>query len=244
MTTLTTIINNAFRESGITAVGTTPDTNESAEALTILVNYINSLFFDELGEFLTSYNVGTNGITYGPPDDQTITTVVKTNSQLQCNLTGPTTLYLPPIPSDGSLLNVLDISGNFATFPLTLNGNGRTINGAASLVLNTNASNTLFEYDDIQGRWNIVTIPALGTDVSPFKSQFDDMLVIALAMRLNPRYGAETHPETIEYFNRLMKQFKRRYNHSEEMDSEHGLTCLPSNPFKGFFGFPSFSKGH
>lgn len=243
MTTISTLVNAAFRESGITAVGTLPDANESAEATTLLINYIASLYNDEIGEFLIPYNVGTNGITYSPSSDQQYSTVIKTESRLVCNLSGPMTLYFPPVPQDGSIIAVVDSLGNFATNPLTLNGNGRMINGSPTAVLNTNNANITYLFDGTTSAWSTIVLPASGSDSSPFNTKYDDMLIIWLAMRINPRYGADTHPETVAVFNRLNKQFKRRYNHNEEVHSEYGIVWLPSHPLRGIWDIDTFNRG-
>jgi hypothetical protein len=243
MTTLTTIVNNAFRESGITPVGVTPDTAEASEALTLLCNLIASLYTDDIGETLTPYNVGANGISYPTTSEHIVSTLIPINSALACNLTAPLTLYLDPLPHDGALITIFDASSNFATNNLTINGNGRKIAGSTSpLVLNSNGVTVTYMYNVGTG-WSAVVTLSLGTDVSPFASKYDDMLSIMLALRINPRYGAEAAPETLAYLKKLHKQFKAQYRHKEEVSSENGITALYSNPYWRFRRRVNFGVG-
>lgn len=243
MTTLTTIVNNAFRESGITPVGVAPDTAEFNEALGLLCNLISALYTDDIGTTLTPYNVGNNGVIYPTTSDKTVFTLIPQNAMLACNLTSPLTLYFDPIPHDGALVTFFDASNNFATNNLTIMGNGRRIaNSTSPLVLNTNGANVTYMYNAGVG-WTAVTTLSAGTDNSPFASKYDDMLSILLALRINPRYGAEMDPQTSAYFKKLQKQFKAQYRHKEEVTSEDGLIALSSNPYWRFIRNSNFRTG-
>lgn len=240
MTTLTSIINSAFREGGIVAVGDTPGTNEAAEALPILINLINSIFHDELGEFLTIYNVGSNGVTYPSDCDHTVSLKIPANSRLICNLSSPTTLYLPPAPEDGTMVAFKDNRGNFATNPLTIDGNGRLVNGGYTAVLNTNSYGMTWIYLIDSGQWAPIPSLSLGSDFSPFPSIYDDMLSIMLLVRIAPRYGASVAEETLSTLNRLKKKFKTQYKVRKEQNSEIGLLYLTR---RRFAVSNSFNKG-
>lgn len=240
MALLSDIINAAYRESGITAVGASPTAAEQAEALTILINLISSVYQEEVGEFLVSYNVGSNGVTYGPSDDYVVDTIIPENARLKCNLSAPTTLYLPARPHDGSLLQIQDIAGNFATYNLTLNPNGRKINGGvASVVLNTNGYNTSWIFTENSG-WNSIGTLSAASDTFPFDALYTDLFSILLAMRLNPRYGADTPPTALDTVRRMKRRFSAQYKHTQEVASEDGLLYIPSRRFRRL---ANFAKG-
>lgn len=65
-------------------------------------------------------------------------------------------------------------------------------------------------------------------DVSPLPSAFDDLLVTALALRLNPAYGAQTPQEMVDVFSRMRRLFKARYSQQREVNSEDALIYLPT----------------
>lgn len=230
MTTLRDIVQRGFRESGIVGVGTQPDGDEFDEAFDHLQTIIRSLFGNELGDPLTTYDVGLSGV-QNSPNVVDVTDVteqfVPDNTRLIFNAEGPTSLYLNPTPRDGTRLAILDNLGNFSTLNVTLYGNGRRIEGAASLVLNTDQISREWFYRDDLGNWVRVT-DLTPSDDSPLPEEFDDLLITLLAIRINPRYGAETNQETSDVLKRMRSQLRSRYRQNTEMSSELGLILMPS----------------
>lgn len=246
MATLNSIVNSAFRESGIVAIGVTPDTNEASEALAHLQNIISSLSGFESGEMLTPVDVGQNGVQYPPINynNYQYAAYLKEDCRLLCNLSQSTTLYLPPVPNDGATMAAVDLSGNFATYPLIINGNGRQIEGAPSVTLNTNGQSKSWLYRDDLGSWALVS-PLTGTSNSPYPSMYDELLTIMLCKRINPRYGAETAPETEEVYKRLIRHFQAQYRQEREKQVEDGLIRLPGQ--RKFFPISytnNFTRGY
>lgn len=235
MSTIREIIIDAYRESGIVATGEEPDADQLDEALRRINVLYDSLFGNELGENLVVVNYGRNNITnsFGISEDissEIDSTFIPTNLRLMLNIGEAGTLYLDPNPRDGARLGVIDSSGNLATYNLTINGNGRKIESAVSVTLNTNGLNREWFYRADLGNWTRVTDLLVG-DTSPLPSEFDDLLSTMLAIRLNPRHGAETSNEMLETLKRARKMFRARYSQVTEQDSEMGLYRLPSTKF-------------
>jgi len=224
MTLISAIITDAFRESNKIAVGTAPTTAMQTEALTLLNRIFASVMGWEVGENLRQWPVGTTGYVEAPAGASSDLWVYPpTNSMLACNLSSAQTIYLPQQPSDGARIGVQDLQGNFATYNLTLNGNGRTIEDAATLTLSTNSLNRSWFFRADLGDWVRFTDLAL-TDALPFPSEFEDFFVIALAIRLAPRLGPPIGAETLAAYKRSQQQFIARYVQSQPLEVNAGIS--------------------
>ncbi|MBU6231611.1 hypothetical protein KGP36_02990 [Patescibacteria group bacterium] len=231
-TPISSIISDAFRENNLTAVGVAPSDAEQAEALVLLNRYIDSLFGAEMGENLVNIPFGLNNVDTTAILPMYYNDIVQTylpvNTRLLCNLQGPETVEMPPQPFDGSRMQFVDASGNFQTYPLTVKGNGRNIQGNPSITLSTNNYNQAFFYRADLANWEQVNDLAI-TDVSPFPHDFDDMLVIGLADRLLTRNGLALSDSSAARLKKLRNQFWARYAQNTEVASEQALIRLPSN---------------
>lgn len=238
MTTIRQIITDTFREAGILATGEEPDADQLDEALRRLNTLYKSLFGAELGEPLLPVNYGTQGLTnsFALDEDQASeinSTYVPSNSRLIFNIGSAVTLYLPPKPMDGARFGVIDNSGNLATYNVTVDANGRKIESASTLTLNTNSLNREWFYRADLAEWKRVADLLVG-DESPLPAEFDDFLVTLLAFRLNPRYGAETDQNMIEILKRMRRLFRARYRQVTEMPSEAALYRLTTHKTYAF----------
>lgn len=153
---------------------------------------------------------------------------VQPQSRLICNLTVPTTFYLDPQPQDGQRLSVVDASDNFDINSLTLNGNGRLIEDATTLELDTALDRRQWVYRSDQSNW-ISIVPLDADDEMPFPEEFDDYFIIMLASRLNPRYGKPLTAESAARLDQQRTQLFYRYNQSRLRSAE-----LPPNRQVGF----------
>ena len=145
MTTVTQVIKDAFRVSNITAAGTSPTTPQETEALRYLSRIVLSTLGHEAGEPFTNIPIGDANISrpsgypwYGQVPDVT-DWFVPENVRLMVNSNEETTVYLHPDPDDGARFAFIDLAGNLATNNLIVNGNGRNIDGSASITLNTDS---------------------------------------------------------------------------------------------------------
>lgn len=248
MSTNRDIVTKALRESGIIEIGTDPEADKFEETLDLLQELYSSFFGNELGEQLTDVNYGTNGLTNGYALDsdssQVIdSTFVPTNIRLILNVDAAETLYLHPNPTDGARFAVIDNSGNLGNHNVTLQGNGRNIENANNVVLATNSINREWFYRADLGTWTRVTgIEA--DDESPLPKEFNILLRTALAIMVNPRYGAQTSQETSDILKRAKKQFRARYRQVMQQDAEDALLFIPSNrPWRYTNSANNFNRG-
>lgn len=255
MTTIRQLVTDAFREAGIIAVGSTPDADEFDEGMRRINTLIRGLFGNELGEPLKAVNFGSSGLTNSYAKDRDLSSEIESvyipsNVRLIFNNNEAETLYLNPTPNDGARLGVIDNSGNFATYNLVLNGNGRKIELFNSVVLATNGLNREWFYRADLGNWMRVS-DLVPDDQSPLPSEFDDLLTTLLAFRISTRYGAETSSETGEVLRMMRNKFRARYRQSQEQDVDMGLYRLTRNNYgiinnygtRNNYGKSSFDRG-
>jgi hypothetical protein len=228
MALVTEIVKDAYREANLIPITQSPTLDEQTEALRLLNRFVRSIFGNEAGDRLQSFPVGTNNVATTaslPTYNFTGANYVPLNSRLMFNVTAPTTVNLHPDPEDGSRVAVVDASGNFGTNAVTLNGNGRKIDGASTVLLNSPGVQKEWFYRSDLGSW--MAISALGlNDTFPFPLEFEDLFVIGLATRLNPRNGVSIDDQAMMNFRRMRGLFRARYSQSIQMETEDGLIRL------------------
>lgn len=230
MTLVSQIITDAFRQGNLLAVGASPTSNQSVEALRYLNRLVKSVFGHELGEALVAVPVGRQNLVRpaGYPGYNTTPGgdwFVPKNSRLVFNLTEAVSIYLHPAPNDGSRFGVVDSSGNLSTYPATIYGNGQTIEDTASLVLNTDDLAREWFYRADLADWMRLS-PLEEDDTFPFPEEFDDFFITMLAVRLNPAYGITIDNQSTATLARSERQLKARYAQHRPIASETGLIRL------------------
>lgn len=233
MTTCATLIKEAYRESNLIAITATPTIEETAEALSLLNSIVLTFIGQELGELLEDRNVGDNNVTRQEYEqnwlDNTLAnSFLPLNLRVVANLTEAKTIYLHPRPFDGARFGVVDPSENLSTYNLTFNGNGRKVEDSQQIVLATDGISREWFYRADLSDWVRVTDLEVD-DESPFPRQFDDILIIALATRLNPRNGVAADPQTAARYANVLKKFRSTYKQSKQMSSEMALALV--NPW-------------
>lgn len=215
MTLVSSIIQQAYRESNIKARVAPITSDESAEALVLLQNIVMSTMGDEVGYKLEDWDVQSasnitepTGVTLTAP--QAAAWIVAPSARLICNLAAPLTLVLDPKPMDGQTFAVIDAAGGFATNNLTLNGNGRL---PISNVLNTNGFSGQWMYRADTATWTAIT-NFLTTDQFPFPQDFDDYFIISLALRIDPRNGKQLGQSSAARMEQQRLQLVDRYRQS------------------------------
>lgn len=237
MTTALSIITDAYREGNLIPVGSTPTDAEQAEALRALNRFISGVFGEEMGENLVDwpaplpqrtapvaanypqlpYPMGLDGDLLGVPLPTSLSNDFSfyppKNSRIVFGGVSAT-LYLPEQPDDGSRMAVVQGSGagddGTAGSILTLNGNGRTIEGANTLELTDPITPKQWLYRADLGDWIAVTTLAIGDEL-PFPDDLDDLWICMLAIRLSPRYGKAVQDGTSSTAVRMMKKLKAKY---------------------------------
>lgn len=231
MTLVSEIIRDAYRESNLIAISANPTDPENAEALRFLNRFVSGVYGNEAGEELKTILIGSGHIRrpqgypfYDQVPDQT-TWFLPQNVRMVLNLTAPQKIALDPNPQDGQRFAFVDVSGNLSTNNLTIDGNGRKIDGGFFALYQTDGYSAEYMYRADLGVWLAVT-PLLLTSTMPFQTEFDDMFVIAVAMRLNPRHAVTMDPQSSAVYAKLMRQFTAQYRQHQEVGSELGLLRL------------------
>ncbi len=231
MTIVSQIITDAYRESNNIAVGQIPSAEEQAEGLAIFNRLLLSVFGNEVGDGVATISVGNNNVSasYVRNIDTIPSSAYLTQStRIVFNNQTAQTVLLNPDPRDGERLIIQDASSNFATYPVTIKGNGRTIDGATQVVLNTNGLKRQYFYRGDTNDWQSISPLAL-TDTFPFPAEFEDFFIIGVALRVNPRSGVSLDQQSIEAYKRLKRQFTARYSISNKQPSEYGLQLSTHN---------------
>lgn len=246
MGTIKSIIKYAYREGGLIQIGSDPSSVQLAEGLYALEAVISSMYGNEIGEPFVD-------VFYGVPEDansfakdldiqnEIDRLYVLPNVRLNTHLSSSKTIYLNPSPNDGERFGVIDLGGNFSVYNLRLNGNGHKIEEAASKVLLEDGLIKSWIFRADLGQWSLVEGLNENSN-SPFPPEFDNLLSIKLAMRLNPRYLVTADPQTIDEYRRLLKIFKARYKQKRETPVEEAL--LRTNSNKNFSLFANYSSKH
>lgn len=220
MITAKQIIKNGFRELNLLSVKEAVVPGQEAEALELLNTFLNSLYGVELGEFSLDWPVPPS--TTAPvlsnfpqrPVNKNLPADVwpfpPGNVRLLLNLKADTKIFLPQAPDDGARIQIVNI-GPATTFKLTLDGNGRLVDGGTTFTDLPSALtgvNLLYRAD--LGDWIDVKNMVL-TDFSPLPAVYDDLLAIGVAIRLGPRYGRAVSKESAGRFLQLVKRLKAQY---------------------------------
>lgn len=227
MTTTTAIIRDAYREANLIAVGTQPSSEQQTEGLERLSSMVAGVYGFDVGEQLQDWMVGTLG-----QDQRELGSWSELewrypipNSRLLLNHGAAQTIFLPYHPEDGSRIQVIDITGTLSTRPITLDGNGRLIEGQRTLVLNTDSLNRTWFFNEQLSNW--VALDALQIDAQmPFPPEFDDYFIIRLAARLNPRYGRSLSDLSLMRLGEVAEQLQARYRQKRTMPAPSAVRHL------------------
>lgn len=218
MTLVSEILLAGFRESNTLALGQVPQQIQLDEALPLLQRILLSCVGAEVGYIMEDWNI--SDTSYTRPSGVPIPTAkiaaftVRPNSRLICNLAAALVLKLDALPQDGQRFSAVDAKNDFLNHTLTLNPNGRKIQGStANLVLNVNGTSKQWIYRSDLADWVILDTLA-PTDEMPFPEDFDDYFAILLAMRINPRYGKALDQQSQTRFTMQQLQFVNRYTQS------------------------------
>jgi hypothetical protein len=222
------IIKDAFREANLIPITQSPTLDEQVEALRLLNRFVRSIFGNEAGDKLQPFSVGVNNVNTTaalPTYNFSAPNYVPLNARLMVNNTVAQTAQLHPDPEDGSRVAVVDSTGNFNTVNFTLSGNGRKIDNLNTAVLSTAGIRKEWFYRADLGSWMAITDLGLN-DQFPFPLEFEDLFVIGLATRLNPRNGVSIDDQAMMNYQRQKNLFRARYSQSIQHESEQGLLRL------------------
>lgn len=213
MTLVGSIIEDAFRESNIVGETNDPTPVQAREALRLLNQLFATIYGDEAGEMLQDWPLGNFGresplYNLGWTDEQINRPII--NSRMLVLNEQAKTIYLTLQPQDGSRMGIADPFARLASVPVTIDANGRTIEGSATLLLDTNGLYQEWFYRADLGNWMRLTNVTSG-DEMPFPADFDLFFILLLAMRINPRYGRTMDPQSERIFKSERRKFVARY---------------------------------
>lgn len=223
MTACSVIIQRAYRQSNIIPIGTTPSVPQVTEALAVLNSGMSSIigngFFENLQDWPIPAVQRVGGVAANPPLRPGSGVPI---SQLNNAYPGKNmrivwdgseqTAYMPENPPDGAVMCLVQSVGNGHQNPglLTLNGNGRTVEGAAAY-LSTTATKRQWLYRADLADWVQIKSPMLAADDIPFPDDFDDYWIAALTIQLSPMYGKTIQAATSATVTRTLLTMKARY---------------------------------
>lgn len=211
MATTLDIITGGYRESNLIGINAAPTAAEQTQGLELLRDILSSVLGYQIGEKLIDWPVGTVNYENGLPGwTQEIWSRPWANHRLVLNLNAPQTIYFPCKPDNGARMAVVDIIGNVGTYNVVLMGNGRNIQGAAQITLNTDSVNRSWIYRADLGDWIVETPVELGGDM-PYPSAFDGFFKTKLAMRINPRYGRSMMQESVAELDSMQEKLRAAY---------------------------------
>lgn len=238
MTIASAIITAAYRQENIIAAGTTETSAEQTEALALLNDLMYEVIGTELGELVCDWVIPRAQTApfkernpYDPYAERTTNENLNmqpiANSRLLTKISAAKTVYFPEWPSDGARMTLADVGSTSAT--LTLDGNGRQIEDAASvnITVPTTTEREWFYRADLSN-WVRLTDLALGTE-QPFPRKYDRMLVTGLAIQLAPHTGREPKQITVDTFEKLRAKFKAQYKQVMPTPATHHLGNVQSH---------------
>jgi hypothetical protein len=244
MATALVILEDAHRESNITPMGATLNATQITESLRRLKALIASALGDDIGHPLEDWPVGVANYDDSMSGWSSADWAYpRSNVRLVLNIDSVQSIYLPFQPEDGARIALVDSGGNLATYNVTVYGNGRKVEGAASVTLSTDGESREWFYRADLGDWKLVSELADETVDMPFPSEFDDYWVMRLAMRLNPRYGRALTDESKARLAEVRNQIQARYTQRRRIHVEPGALQTnrasygrPVDPYNPGFG--------
>lgn len=213
-------IKAGYREANIIVIGESPSDDENAEALSRLNDFRDALFGSELGENLEDWAVPPPSAQSAIPENlvspnlgSTWYLCPRTNSRLLVRALVATTIKFPENPNDGSRIAFVDIGSN--SVDLTLNGNGRLIEGQPLLVDTPQAfAGKQWFYRADLASWEAVEDLTLADNL-PLPREYNDLFICYVAIRMSPRHSQEVSEKTVAVFDKLLKQAKARYRQTQ-----------------------------
>lgn len=250
MTLISSLITDAFREGNILPLTKAPNDNQVTEALRLYNQNILSIYGSEAGETLNDWPLGSFSVDEpGFVDPRSLYCIQRPsiNRRLIATNADAITVYLTEYPQDGSRMGIIDPFGRLADVPVTLDANGRTIEGNPTKVLNVNGTSQEWFYRADKGDW-VKLSSLLATDDNPFPADFDIFFYIGLALRLNPRYGREMDPQTAGIFKKQANQFTARYLQSQPLELDDSISWpfmsrQTYDPQRAFSSNAAFNRG-
>jgi hypothetical protein len=228
MTLTSKIITSAFRESNLILIGTEPSELQKQEAIDALNRIVLAAYGYEVGRQFVDWPVGQQGISAEDTTtwSQNEWAYPPANMRLIAASTTPQTIYLHPQPSDGARMALIDPAGLLAGAPMTIDGNGRRVQGSGSVVVDASVPRVWFYRSDL-GDWVVLSeLTAAVDEQFPFPADFDDYFIVSLAARMNPRYGRAMSEQSAAALVRSLEKLRARYMQYTGIAGDKALSNL------------------
>jgi len=207
-------IRRAYREANINVIGDAPSDDQNDEALGILNDFWRTVLGHEFGENLSEWPIPGSGCI---PENlvssnQGLTWYLQlvSNVRVIFALTGqPTTVKFPLNPKPGARISTVDM--NSTSTDLTLDGNGRMIEGQTTLVDDvTNLTGKSWFYRDDLASWELIADMTIDGSL-PLPNDFNDLFITYTALRLCGPNSVEPPPMTAEAYKNVLGRARARY---------------------------------
>lgn len=226
MTTAREIIKQAYRESNVLIIGATPTDDQNDEGLAKLNALISSALGFTAGEGYTHWPVGTEGVDeINAGWSSTDWSMPPVNVRMMVTTTEEQTITLPPFPNNGARIAVIDVTETGGSRNMTIEGNGRLIEGAASITFDLEDVNMEWLYRDDIATWVLLASLDIDDDM-PFPIRYDQFFETRLAMRFNPRYGRTMDQQTLAVLNEASNQLKAEFRQKIPSRTDPGVTAM------------------
>ncbi|MBL4753627.1 MAG: hypothetical protein JKY52_08565 [Flavobacteriales bacterium] len=217
MTSLTTIMTEAYARIGNKPSGNPIPDEKAARGIRVLNSILDGLPSRGVGDILTTRRIDSSFAVLNP-------------SIIHVIATGAVTLTMPKKPHDGYRVKILDVGTNFSTNNLTVDRNGWLIAGAASnVVLSTNGQSKEYFFRADLGDWKDITQPLLGGNEIPYPVEHDDGLEAILALRLAENTGSEVTPLLVNAASVGLSRLRARYLPDLTVNLDYALYRTPSH---------------
>lgn len=216
------VVRLGFRRGNVIPLGATPTAGEQSEAVLLLNNFYRTLLGTEIGEHFIDWPVPN---TQPPPINLPVLTDSVSastwylypvqNVRMLTKLTAATTIYFPSDPDDGARMSIVDIGSS--AVQITLNGNGRLIEGNATLVEETPTllSRVSWFYRGDKASWERVATIALADTEMPIDDSLDELWINYLAMIAAPGNSQESAAEVVAAYQSALARAKARYRQTQ-----------------------------
>lgn len=241
--TVSNLIQRAYRENNLIPIGKEPTEVEINESLEVYRSLVASYYGAQVGTLLQDWEAPPSPTSPQPsrfpnyPQKPYVPIEVWVNPPPNVRIiynqaAGAQTVYFPPNPNDGARVALVNVGDAFSvTNTLTLQGNGRLIEGATSLTVNAPFTvEPVWQYVADSANWVRISELTLESE-NPFPAEFDDFSVAMLAIRRAPTYGKDPNPMTASIAQGGMTMFKARYWQS-----------APAAPFPGAWRFNTYQS--
>jgi hypothetical protein len=210
MTLVSTLVRDAYRESNLIAASASPTALEEAEGVTVLNQYINSLFGHEAGEELVDSVVNT------------ATYTARSNERVLLSYSADNVLItLPPTADNGARVQIIDTAIG-ASRLITLVAPGRNIEGEGSTQI---IGNAVLMYRADLASW-VRLVPLSATDAVPLPVEYEPLLITAIALRINPRHGQAVSEELMAAYERDVTRLKFDFRQTGQADEPRVRSLL------------------